>query len=214
MSLVSFYWRIKEYLQAQKKGISYVASSDGNLYLVRESKIGRMVAKASVIPELDNVTEGFRFDLPKIPEELFQKIYSFFKAFCFKADVEVMLQIFFDTETEEYFLECPVQKVSKARVEAELSDKFTGRNSLRYIQVAQVHSHNSMSAYFSSIDDKDEKAFMLYGVFGKLDSEQPQCVFRVKSNDSFVIIPAHQIFEGTILKEVDFPNEWEEKVFI
>lgn len=212
MSVISYFWKVKDYLQSKRKGISYIASSDGSIYQVRESKIGKMVAKANHIPSLDNVREVFHFDLPKIPDELFQQIYSFFKTFCDRSDVEVMLQIFFDTETGDYLLECPVQKVNKARVEAELDPKLLGKNSLRYIQVAQVHSHNSMNAYFSATDDADEKAFMIYGVFGKLDTTEPQCMFRVKSNDSYLIINALDIFESIKIKERTYPVEWEENV--
>ncbi|MED4400266.1 hypothetical protein [Metabacillus fastidiosus] len=163
MSMISYFWNVADFLKKKTKGISYIASSNGRIYEVRESKIGTMIARTNHIPKLDEIPEKFQFNLPKIPSQIFQQMYSFFKYFCERSDVEVMLQLFYDTKEKEYILECPVQKVSKVRVEAELDPKFLGRNSLRYIQVAQVHSHNSMSAYFSSVDDRDEKAYMIYG---------------------------------------------------
>lgn len=213
MSLISYYWKVKDFLESKKKGYSYVASSDGHIYEVRDSEIGRMVAKPhTVIPTLDAVKEGFQFRLPKIPESIFQQIYSFFKYFCDLTDVEVMLQLFFDKETKQYFLECPIQYVSKVRVNAQEDRAFLGRNSLRYIQVAQFHSHNSMSAYFSEVDDLDEKAYMLYGVFGLLHQDTPTFRFRVKANDTFLFINGEDIFESLSFQLIDFPFEWVKRV--
>ncbi|MFE4525686.1 hypothetical protein ACFRCQ_26935 [Cytobacillus firmus] len=213
MSLVSYFWRVTEYFsQSDKRGISYIGAADGQIYEVRESMIGKMVAKPPAIPSLDNLTERFSFRLPKIPGHIFNQMYSFFKDFCLRSDVEVMLQLYFDTETKRYFLECPVQHVSKVKVHAELDPKYLGRNSLRFIQVAQVHSHNSMSAYFSATDNQDEKAFMIYGVFGLLNTDTPQAKFRVKGNDTELAIPIDQIFESGALVEVPYPAEWETRV--
>lgn len=212
MSLISYYWKIKDFLDSRKKGISYVASSDGNIYEVRDSAIGRMVAKPPSIPTLDELKEGFQFKLPKVPVRLLHQTYSLFKYFNDLADVEVMLQLFFDKDTNNYFLECPYQTVSKVKVNSTEDPSFLGRNSLRYIQVAQMHSHNSMSAYFSETDDRDEKAFMIYGVLGLLHTEQPTCRFRVKANDTSLYINIDQIFDGTNLKIADFPEDWKGRV--
>ncbi|PLR70476.1 hypothetical protein [Bacillus sp. UMB0728] len=212
MPLINYYWKIRDYLDSSKKGISYIASSDGSIYEAWESQIGKMIAKSPSIPTLDDIQEGFQFRLPKIPGEMFSQIYSFFKAYCDRLDTEVMLQIFFDTESGNYFLECPVQYVSKVKVDAVLSQDLLGRNSLRYIQVAQIHSHNSMSAYFSSTDDADEKAFMIYGVFGLLNTERPQCKFRVKANNTAITIPLDTIFQDITLRIVPFPLEWEKRI--
>ncbi|WP_066297513.1 hypothetical protein [Bacillus sp. FJAT-29937] len=212
MSLISYHWRVKDFLDSKKKGISYVASADGQIYEVRDSEIGRMVAKPTKIQTLDSVEVGFQFRLPKIPESIFHQIYSFFKYYCDLSDVEVMLQLFFDKETKQYFLECPVQHVSKTRVNAQEDIRFLGRNSLRYIQVAQFHSHNSMSAYFSEVDDLDEKAYMIYGVFGLLNQDRPSVRFRVKANDTYLYLNGEDIFESLSFQKINFPREWVERV--
>lgn len=215
MGLTKFYWRIKEMRNdLARRTHAIIASHDGHLYEVRDSEIGRLVVKAQAIKELDIVTEGFRFDLPLVPVAIYQQIYSFFTFFCSQADVEVMLQLFYDKEEKKYLLECPIQTVSKVRIDAKLNEQFLGRNSLRYIQVAQFHSHNSMSAYFSKTDDEDEKSFMIYGVFGQLDKNSPQAVFRVKANDSYIRISGKQLFEDTSFRLISFPCEWVKNITI
>ncbi|MDI6757506.1 MAG: Mov34/MPN/PAD-1 family protein [Endomicrobiia bacterium] len=44
--------------------------------------------------------------------------------------------------------------------------------------VCEIHTHPGLGAFFSSIDDEDEKGFRIYGV---IDSKQeyPEAVFRV-----------------------------------
>ncbi|USK62233.1 hypothetical protein [Peribacillus asahii] len=213
--LTKFYWSVKEFhADKKRRARAFIASRDGHVYEVRDSEIGRMAVHAKAIQELDLVSEGFRFDLPLVPTVLFQQIYSFFKYFCSIAEVEVMLQLFYDRETKAYFLECPIQTVNKVAVKAEFDKQYLGRNSIRYLQVAQFHSHNTMEAYFSKTDDRDEKAFMIYGVMGRLHSGNPQMVLRVKANDSYVLIPITSIFEDTSLQRISFPDEWLERITI
>jgi hypothetical protein len=47
--------------------------------------------------------------------------------------------------------------------------------------IVEVHSHHAMRAYFSATDDRDETARRVYGVLGRLDSQQPEIALRVAS---------------------------------
>jgi len=52
--------------------------------------------------------------------------------------------------------------------------------SSRYVQVVSCHSHDTMGAFFSGVDDADEKADMLYMVLGQLDKPTPE--FKIRAN--------------------------------
>lgn len=43
----------------------------------------------------------------------------------------------------------------------------------------EIHSHNTLPAFFSTTDDRDEQGGRFYGVIGKLDQERPQLVLRL-----------------------------------
>lgn len=41
-----------------------------------------------------------------------------------------------------------------------------------------AHSHGAMGAFFSSVDDHDEKGTRLFMVLGRLNREKPECRLR------------------------------------
>lgn len=60
----------------------------------------------------------------------------------------------------------------------------------------EVHSHNSMEAYFSGQDDRDEKTgFRIYAVLGRVNQRCPEIVCRVGVYGHFWNIPAHWVFD-------------------
>lgn len=59
-----------------------------------------------------------------------------------------------------------------------------------------LHSHNSMAAFFSSTDDADEQGFRFYAVIGKLDTPRPQIAVRVGVYGHVMRVPALTVFAG------------------
>ena len=57
-----------------------------------------------------------------------------------------------------------------------------------------LHSHGSLSPFFSPIDDKDEQGFRIYAVIGELDRLPKLCV-RVGVYGHYFDIPAATLFE-------------------
>lgn len=193
----------------------YVASQDGQLYEVRESEIGKMVAPALKIDAFEQVNPAFEFSLPKIPATFLSQIISFFKTFTTKGNYEVMVIVYWDRQEEKYVLNCPKQIVTSVSINVFYDEQFLGRNRLRYIPVLEIHSHNVMRAFFSTVDDADETEFGLYGVIGRLNQDEVEMIFRVKANQSYVIVLVHDIFDLSDGIEIrDFPEEWVSKVQI
>lgn len=70
--------------------------------------------------------------------------------------------------------------------------------------ILEVHSHNTMAAYFSSTDNRYEQHFRFYAVVGNL-AERPQVAFRLGVYGYHIAVPMNQLF--------DFSNvniEWDE----
>lgn len=60
--------------------------------------------------------------------------------------------------------------------------------------VLDIHSHGTMTAFFSSTDDRDEQAFRLYMVAGRLDRLIPETKIRVGVYGYFAPVRFNEIF--------------------
>lgn len=60
--------------------------------------------------------------------------------------------------------------------------------------VIDLHSHNSMAAFFSVTDDADEQGLRFYAVIGHIDTPQPDIRVRVGVYGHFVDVDATTVF--------------------
>ncbi len=212
-----FFYKSKD-LYENIQAINILAAKDG-YYEVRENEIGVFVSKVTKIEELEVCREGFKFSLPKIPQNLFTQLISFFADYSLY-EVEVMGVLYWDTEKNIYILDVPNQKVSKSRIMVQFSE-FP----LQFLKVAEIHSHNTMRSYFSEIDDKDELGTMLYGVVGRLQKEEGNISFDLETRAGvagrFIPLEPSRIIEGeyseTSSKRLQwdgYPAEWHDRVQI
>ena len=199
-----------------KKLFNIVAARNGQLYEVRTETIGIMVSVADEIRELEEVPTGFKFGLPKIPGSMLSQIQCFFKEYCTEwMQNEVMVQIFWDLVEEKYIVECPHQMVKKDRIHATFNKRL--EDDERFIEVCHIHSHNTMPSGFSEIDDENEKAFMIYGVIGRLHRNEPDMDLRVGYNGKYFLLPLDYIFDNPKLDNpvmIAHPPEWSRRVHI
>jgi hypothetical protein len=216
MGIRGFFWRVSEFLKvANPSPFNIIAGRDGKLYEIRDHMLGRLVTEKKHVRELEEIKPGFQFQMSKIPGELLEVALSFFRSYCNgeQTEHEVMVQIYFDRLTKGYVIDCPYQRVSKTRI---FVDDIPLLHNQRYVQVMQIHSHNTMRSFFSNVDDADEKAFMLYGVVGRLNFYQPDMLLRVGCNGEFLELPLEYIFEKPVLipTQTPYPEEWDERVKI
>ena len=124
--------------------------------------------------------QGFELTLPKIPADLFLQVVAFFKAVSAKYNSEVYASIFWDGVT--YHVEVPDQVVSHARVEHQQQRDVSGE-----IEVLQLHSHNTMPAFFSGQDTADELEHgqRVYAVMGKITQTIPESKWRLQAGGIF-----------------------------
>lgn len=61
--------------------------------------------------------------------------------------------------------------------------------------IVDLHSHNTMGAFFSPQDNRDEQGFRLYCVIGRLDTEQPEILCRVGVFGHFMNVPMTAVFD-------------------
>ena len=200
-----------EEARASDKVICLVPARDGRIYELRKMEQGEFIAPKNNVVDLLEIRAGFTPALPKIPAQLMGKIVAFFRTFMTENEEnEALALIYWDKAEKHFFAYVPKQSVCKEEVEADLHD-CPYDDDERYICYADIHSHNSMDAFFSGKDDRDERSTGLYLVLGELDHFYPEIKARIFCGDSFVPIDPNLVIEGL---EQPFPKEWLEQVSV
>ncbi len=197
-----------EEARASEKPICLIPGGDGRVYELRKTELGEFVAPKDKVIDFQQIRAGFTPALPLIPLELLQQIISFFRCFMGRGkEFEALAHILWDKETEEFTVHIPQQDVSKARIDADLSRDTLPEG--RYLHYADIHSHNSMEARFSFVDDQDERATRIYIVLGRLDRFFPDISVRMSCGGTYQELDPGTVIEG--LGAV-FPREWRDNV--
>jgi PRTRC genetic system protein A len=214
----------------------YLLSNDGKVFAYYESLLGVFIApkdplKVDIenkllellhIPSFQELPEtyasSFEWKLPKIPNSILKQIVTFFRQFMLEEiQYEVALRVYWDIQNQQFIVDCPLQKVSPVAIQFEQMEQYSGINASRYIPVLEVHSHNVMRAFFSKTDDENEQSFNtsfgVFGVFGRLNREPYEMVFRAKFNDVSIDIDASEIFElEETTQQIIIPDNWKNNV--
>jgi len=159
-----------------KKNISYVLSGDG-VWEIRKNSIGvfrNHICPCEIKGLYSNFTEGFELSVPKIPASFLDFTLSYFRQIYQKCSSEVFVQFFYEPEADSYSIFVPEQKVGPASVKYERDLEYEKGK----IFVFEIHSHGNMNAFFSSIDNADEKEERFFGVIGKVSSRKPELTLR------------------------------------
>lgn len=186
------------------KVICLIPSRDGNVYELRKTELGEFIVPKNNIAELPIIRAGFTPALPLIPKTMLEQIIGFFRALMQNsAEYEALVHVYWDRVKQEFCIHIPKQQVTKFRITADLKpDNFPEE---RFLHYADVHSHNSMPARFSPLDDRDEKATRLYIVVGRLDRYMPEISARVACGGIFQEIDICSVAEPL---DADFPEQW------
>ena len=160
-----------------------VASDGEDGVRIERTPLGtfRGVTRGGEVKKLD-----FSFEMPKIPTDLLYEIVDFFKK---DLTNEAMVQIYYNSN-RGYYLSYPRQDVTKVRV------SYTLAPVMGDTLVMTVHSHNTMSARFSFIDDEDEVYTGLFGVIGRLDRKNVEMTFRAGMEGCFKPLIPESLFGG------------------
>lgn len=158
-------------LKGSKKGLTVtstrknqnlflVSGRDGWKYRIEQMPYGQFDCR------VDGMEADFHLSAGKIPGSLFSEILRFFRK---DPRREAAAQIFYDDRTGSYELHLPKQKADVCTV---IFDRDMLLESEKVL-VMDVHSHGQMNAFFSSVDDHDEKGTRLFLVLGKIGDKMP-----------------------------------------
>lgn len=190
-----------------QKSIVILPSKDGRLYEMRKNDIGIFTAPAENLPEFPFVQTGFEMTLPKIPMHILMFILNFFEKLSDCCELEALVHILYDTVHKKYTMRVPKQELTHTSVHSVMEEAYPEH----LIHVMDIHSHNTMPAKFSGIDDADEKATRLYAVVGRLDRVFPDITVRASCGGKFIPIRPEEVFE-TNFKAYPYPPVWDEQI--
>lgn len=203
------WFRSVEDARKSDKVICLIPSGNGQIYEMRKTEQGEFIAPKHNVKEYEDIRAGFTPALPKIPMALLKQVITFFRSYMSEyEEYEAMAQIYWDKEKYEFFAYVPKQLVTVDGVNADLR-KCPYDDESRYILYADIHSHNSMDAFFSVTDDRDEKDSRLYMVVGHLEEFFPDIKARFFCGGTHVPIHPAEIVEDLW---TEFPLEWANNV--
>ncbi len=192
-----------ETARASDKVICLIPSREGQVYEMRKHELGEFIAPKYNLTDFPTIRAGFRPALPRIPSEILEQVISFFRCFMGSRDSsEAMVQVFWDREAQHFQVFVPKQVVTGIHIDAEPLDLLPDD---RYLHYADIHSHHTMDAHFSAVDDKDETPTGLYIVIGRLDRFYPEICTRISCGGTFVTIDPSLVLEPMA---AEFPHDW------
>lgn len=197
-----------EEARASDKAICLIPAGDGRVYELRKTELGEFIAPKDSVIDLASVWAGFTPALPLVPMDLLAQIISFFRC-CMTGsrEFEALAHIYWDRQEEKFVAHIPKQWVTKAHIDADLSQDALPED--RYLHYIDIHSHNSMEAKFSSVDDEDERATRIYIVVGRLNEFFPDIKVRMSCGGTYIVVNPSHVLEGF---GAAFPQGWKDNV--
>jgi PRTRC genetic system protein A len=198
--------------EALTKVNTWVVQKDGT-WLVQKNRTGYYAVKknAAGIPTLPVgkplPTAFFDLAYGKIPNDLLLRVVAFFRDIMKRYnDAEAFIQIYWDKTEAKYIINVPKQRISKGSVNYDATENLDALDQERYVFVYECHSHNSMGAFWSGTDNRDEKELRIYGVFGMLHTENYANKHRFFVGEEQVDVDMSLVF--------DIPKEEEKKYLV
>lgn len=182
------------------KSVTFVTARNG-LFKVTKTAIGLFKEKVqdfdSPVVGLTDMEAGVELAIPKIPMKHLIQALSFYRDVNDKDGAEASVLFFWNADYKplpnlpglssegKLVTYCPKQVNSGA-----LSD-FTDDENVTWLRqnmalLLETHSHNSMNAFFSATDDANENMTQFYGVWGRVDKDEPAFSFRYVVGNSKV----------------------------
>ena len=146
-----------------------------------------------------------------IPINLLHRIEKFFKDVMVlngtTGNFEAQTFIVWNDNTNEYRVVIPEQTVSQTRVSYDIQDILGDGDHI----IVDIHSHNTMGAFYSGTDDADDKKnSWISGVMGKLNTDTTAMVFRFNDGTGGNYpMSLGDIFDVEVMET---PKEWLDKV--
>ncbi|MGB9847387.1 MAG: Mov34/MPN/PAD-1 family protein, partial [Desulfotomaculales bacterium] len=154
-----FHWSVSDML-ADPRPVHVLAARDG-LYEVRKTPVGIFSRRLDEAPFLDEWSEGFQLNFPRIPAIVLVGVLDAFQE---QLPSEAVAYICW--YGKGYIVIHPPQEATPSGVHFRRLVPQALPQGL--VPVVEMHSHGNAPAFFSNTDDSDELATGLYAVVGRV----------------------------------------------
>jgi hypothetical protein len=155
----------------------------------------------------------------QLPYRFFAQIVGLFKQINTLHRAEALVYIWLDAAREgndAWRITVPKQRVSGGNVTVDeprpAAPEQDQEGNSPFLLWGHIHSHNTMGAFFSSVDDSSEQQDgLIYGVVGKIDSYVPETKWRIRAAGSWAELK-QELVCGSIPSFPAPPAEWLDQI--
>lgn len=180
--------KMYEYFPTQKGWMFYQKTSLFGNDVVIIDKIDKLGVVEDVTPKL-----GIKLN-NKIPGNLIKEILGSFNRIYKKWGTECAAQIYQKRDTGEFWIYYPEQEVSGALVKYD-NDTNLGSLLKDNSLIMELHSHDSMGAFWSGTDNANETVLGLYMVIGNFNLDKVHYKLRCKYKSLVVDLKLEDVFD-------------------
>ncbi len=148
-----------------KENFAYVLDGAG-WKLFKRNGVTIALIPVQTVQGLVALEQDIKFTAKKLPLEMVRQVTAWFKQVYQKFHSEAVGDLYYQRSSGQWDFVPPVQTATGASASYEAAPKREG-----WQVVGTIHSHGSMSAFHSGVDDKDETFFDgVHITVGKVDS--------------------------------------------
>lgn len=130
--------------------LCYIVAANG-IFLFKRVGVVEAIVRVDGIPMLQPQEACADLDVSKIPQELFARIFSFFRAVFDRQKTEAVVILFFNPATREWQASAPQQRGTSGSVHYQDGEQMDG-----WLRAGTIHSHCDFAAFHSGGDHHDE----------------------------------------------------------
>jgi PRTRC genetic system protein A len=171
-------------------GYEYVTAANGYFVRAEDSRMAALVEDIPgprLKPGLAMLAPFARLKVPLVPEQTLRAMLKSARA---RLPREAMYQLYYDPLARNAFggWACVMPPQTANPMAVTFADTCEA--------VVDLHSHNTMAAFFSGTDNADEQGLRFYAVIGRIDTSRPQIAVRAGVYGYHLRVPAETVFSG------------------
>lgn len=198
----------KDFVEPEED-IYYLVAKEG-VFLIKKNEFFESSVKVDNNLPLRSHQQNVKLGIPNIPyESIIRPVVSFFRKIYQTQGTEAEALLFYSLIKREYKIEVPKQKASGGGADYRVDiAKYLEKRKDGYRLIGDIHSHASMGAFHSGVDDHDEETFDgIHITVGNLDTA-PTLSCSVVISGKRIKLEPDEIISGV----EEFPQEWMKKV--
>lgn len=175
-----------------KMNVQYSKKEKMILVTIQGSKKG--AAPSYAHPLFTSQGKAFHWNKEKIPFDVLLEGRMICSKVFMKLQTELLLELYYQNSTHKYFWYLPEQYVTTGSIDANIEPYLQVEKLSGLTKVGQFHSHGIYKAFFSKVDEQDEKIPGIYGVWGNFNRPiSTQNMYMDKNNFLLSCVDENQV---------------------